>query len=209
MDARQLADGFQRGWTSAGDRVFFAFSFGPFLGFWLRSKRPRTGLPVFAGRGLSSAARMRAIIENDATILCCTPTYALRLGEIGSAGSTRCAQSSLPASPAAVFQARRARIERLWPGARVFDHHGMTEVGPVKFEMPERPGTLCVIEPASSRRSLIPSRNSRCAEVKMANWSSLRSAAQGRRCCAIARNVPEGFCRRHACVRRRDPRPKR
>jgi phenylacetate-CoA ligase len=40
----------------------------------------------------------------------------------------------------------RARLERLWCGARVFDHHGMTEVGPVTYECPAQPGVLHVIE---------------------------------------------------------------
>jgi phenylacetate-CoA ligase len=40
----------------------------------------------------------------------------------------------------------RARLEELWPGAKVFDHHGMTEVGPVTYECPKRPGVLHVLE---------------------------------------------------------------
>ena len=34
----------------------------------------------------------------------------------------------------------------MWGGARVFDHHGMTEVGPVTYECPAQPGRLHVIE---------------------------------------------------------------
>ena len=134
--------------ASAGDRVFFAFSFGPFLGFWTSFEAAaKLGLLCIPGGGLSSEARMRAIIENSATILCCTPTYALRLGEIGSAGS-RVRTIIVAGEPGGSIPSTRAQIERLWPGARVFDHHGMTEVGPVSYECPERPGTLCVIEPS-------------------------------------------------------------
>src|SRR5262249_44062081 len=39
----------------------------------------------------------------------------------------------------------RARIEAAW-GARVFDHSGMTEVGPLGIECPEAPGGLHLIE---------------------------------------------------------------
>jgi phenylacetate-CoA ligase len=39
-------------------------------------------------------------------------------------------------------------LEELWPGAKVFDHHGMTEVGPVTYECPQRPGILHVLESA-------------------------------------------------------------
>jgi phenylacetate-CoA ligase len=42
----------------------------------------------------------------------------------------------------------RARLVELWPGAKVFDHHGMTEVGPVTFQCSVRPGMLHVIESA-------------------------------------------------------------
>jgi phenylacetate-CoA ligase len=41
----------------------------------------------------------------------------------------------------------RARIEKLWD-ARVYDHHGMTEVGPVSYEVTDMPGNLIVIEEA-------------------------------------------------------------
>ena len=132
--------------VSAGDRVFFAFSFGPFLGFWTSFEAAaKLGLLCIPGGGLSSEARMRAIIETSATILCCTPTYALRLGQIGSAGS-QVRTIIVAGEPGGSIPSTRAQIEKLWPGARVFDHHGMTEVGPVTYECAQRPGTLCVIE---------------------------------------------------------------
>jgi phenylacetate-CoA ligase len=37
-------------------------------------------------------------------------------------------------------------LEKAWGGARVFDHHGMTEVGPVTYECPAQPGRLHVME---------------------------------------------------------------
>jgi phenylacetate-CoA ligase len=48
--------------------------------------------------------------------------------------------------PGGSIPATRSRIEELWPGARVVDHHGMTEVGPVTYECPERRGVLHVME---------------------------------------------------------------
>jgi phenylacetate-CoA ligase len=42
----------------------------------------------------------------------------------------------------------RSSIEEAWPGARVVDHHGMTETGPVSYGCPARPGVLHVIESA-------------------------------------------------------------
>jgi len=132
--------------VSEADRAFFAFSFGPFLGFWAAFEAAaKLGLLCIPGGGLGSEGRMRAIVENGATVLCCTPTYALRLGEAGSSGS--CVRTVIVAGePGGSIPGTRAQIEKLWPGARVFDHHGMTEVGPVTYECPGRPGVLCVIE---------------------------------------------------------------
>ena len=137
---------YQAAGARPGDRVFFAFSFGPFLGFWTSFEAAaKLGLLCIPGGGLSSEARMRAIVETSATILCCTPTYALRLGQIGSAGS-QVHRIIVAGEAGGSIPSTRAQIEKLWPGARVFDHHGMTEVGPVSYECAERPGTLCVIE---------------------------------------------------------------
>ena len=50
--------------------------------------------------------------------------------------------------PGGSIPATRAKLESLWPDARIFDHHGMTEVGPVTLECPAKPGVLHVIESA-------------------------------------------------------------
>ena len=41
---------------------------------------------------------------------------------------------------------RAKRISKLWHGARVVDHHGMTEIGPVSYGCPKRPDVLHVME---------------------------------------------------------------
>ena len=43
--------------------------------------------------------------------------------------------------PGGSIAATRERIEQCW-GARVIDHHGLTEVGPISFECWENPGFL-------------------------------------------------------------------
>ncbi len=71
----------------ANDKIYFAFSFGPFIGFWLAfDAAQKLGSLCFPGGGLSSEARLKAILENEITVLCCTPTYALRLAEIARFG---------------------------------------------------------------------------------------------------------------------------
>ncbi len=69
----------------SGDRLFFAFSFGPFLGFWTAfDAASRLGFLCLPGGGMSSAARLRFLLDNQATVVLCTPTYALRLAEVAS-----------------------------------------------------------------------------------------------------------------------------
>ena len=50
--------------------------------------------------------------------------------------------------PGGSIPATRARLEEAWPGAKVFDHHGMTEVGPVTYQCPAQAGVLHVLEEA-------------------------------------------------------------
>jgi len=136
------------------DRIFFAFSFGPFLGFWTAFEAAtQLGALAIPGGGMSSAARLRAIFDNRATVLCCTPTYAIRLAEAAVE-----ANIDLSASPVrriivageigGSVPATRDIIEQHWRGARVFDHHGMTEVGPVSYENPSHRGILHIVEEA-------------------------------------------------------------
>ncbi|MBI3414427.1 MAG: AMP-binding protein [Verrucomicrobia bacterium] len=138
--------------VTRADRIFFAFSFGPFLGFWTAFEAAlKLGCLCLPGGGLGSAARLRAMIENEATVLCCTPTYAIRLAEVAreekiDPTTLRIKKIIVAGEPGGSVPAVRARIEQLWPGARVWDHHGMTEVGPVTYECPARPGVLHVIE---------------------------------------------------------------
>ena len=140
--------------TSHSDTVFFAFSFGPFLGFWAAFESAlRLGCLCLPGGGQSSVARLRAILDQNVTVLCCTPTYALHLGEVAAREKLDLRHSKVKAlvvagEPGGSVPATRRQLEELWPHARVFDHHGMTEIGPVTFECPARPGVLHVMESA-------------------------------------------------------------
>lgn len=144
------AEVFRAAGVTAGDRAFFAFSFGPFLGFWLAFEAAqRLGCLCFAGGGMGSALRARVLLENECTVLCGTPTYALHLAEVARAegfdlSRSRVRRIIVAGEPGGSLPATRARLTEAWPGAQVFDHHGMTEVGPVTCEVPGRPGTLAV-----------------------------------------------------------------
>jgi len=136
------------------DRVFFAFSFGPFLGFWVSYQAAREmGMMVLPGGGMSTKARLMAILENDVSVVCCTPTYAIRMGQVAAEEGIDLSQSKVKriivaGEPGGSVPSVRDQIQRQWVGARVFDHHGMTEVGPVSYENPDLPGLLHIIEEA-------------------------------------------------------------
>ena len=154
--------------VDSGDRIFFPFSFGPFLGFWTAFEAGcQIGTHCIPAGGMSSQARLSMIETLQPTIVCCTPTYALRLLEV--AGDMRGGVPDLSGTsvralivagePGGSIPSTRQRIEQGW-GCRVLDHHGLTEVGPISFECWDAPGALhlneaeyiCeVLDPGSDR----------------------------------------------------------
>lgn len=148
----------------ASDRLFFAFSFAPFIGFWSAfDAAVRMGAMAIPGGGMSSAQRLEALAANDATVLVCTPTYALHLAgaarDEGMDPAATAVRATIHAGePGASLPATRARIELAW-GARCFDHAGATEVGAWGFECEEQDGLhlnedefLCeILEPNTDR----------------------------------------------------------
>lgn len=135
--------------VAPGDRVFFPFSFGPFLGFWAAfDAGSQIGFHCVPGGGMSSQLRLATIDAIGATVVCCTPTYALRMAEVaaGERPDRPLAESTVrvlivAGEPGGSIPATRGRIEQSW-GARVIDHYGLTEVGPVSFECWDAPGFL-------------------------------------------------------------------
>lgn len=138
--------------VEARDRVFVAFSFGPFLGLWLAYEAAsRMGCLSIPGGAMTSVTRLRIIMGNEVSVLACTPTYAIHLGEVAASEGLDLAEATVRTiivggEPGGSVPATRSRIESLWPTARVFDHHGMTEVGPVTYQCSDRPGVLHVNE---------------------------------------------------------------
>lgn len=142
------------------DRVFFPFSFGPFLGFWTAFEAAaQLGCLVLPGGGLTSNARLRVLADNQSTVVCCTPTYAIRLGEIAGEAkiAVDCVRKVIVAGePGGSIPGVRRRISELWAGAEVLDHHGMTEIGPVSYPNPAVPGLLHIFEPSYLAEVLDP-----------------------------------------------------
>ncbi len=143
---------FEAAGVTRRDRICFAFSFGPFIGFWLAFEASaRLGCLCLPAGGMSTSARLRFMMEHRPGVLFCTPTYALRLAEIAKEERLDLARAAVrllivAGEPGGSVPALRAKMESAWPGARVFDHHGMTEVGPVSYECPARAGRLHIIE---------------------------------------------------------------
>jgi phenylacetate-CoA ligase len=135
--------------VTPADRLLFAFSFGPFLGFWTAfDAASRMGCLCLASGGLSSGARLRMLLDNRATVILCTPTYALHLAQFAQEQGVklegvRCL--IVAGEPGGSIPATRARIEQAW-NARVYDHSGMTEVGPMAIECSANPGGLHILE---------------------------------------------------------------
>lgn len=148
----------------ASDRIFFAFSFAPFIGFWTAfDAAVRMGAMAIPGGGMSSVQRLEALAANEATVLVCTPTYALHLAGVarhqGLDPAATAVRTTIHAGePGASLPATRARIEQAW-GARCFDHAGATEVGAWGFECGQQDGLhlnedefLCeILEPGTDR----------------------------------------------------------
>jgi len=143
---------YRAGGLVPGDRIYFAFSFGPFLGFWTAfDAAAKCGFLGIPGGGLGSAARVRAMIQHQANVLCCTPTYALHLAQAAKEEDIDLRQAAVKKiivageTGGSVPEVRR-RITEAWHGAQVLDHYGMTEIGPTAYQTPERSDLLHIIE---------------------------------------------------------------
>jgi len=127
------------------DRIFFAFSFGPFIGFWSAYEGAhQIGALSIPGGGMSSYQRINAILTHDVTVLVCTPTYALHLAEVAEEQGIDIRNSNVritiqAGEPGASLPGTKARIEEAW-GARCYDHAGATEVGAWGFECQSQHG---------------------------------------------------------------------
>jgi phenylacetate-CoA ligase len=170
LDTQESWEWWARCWgfvlTGAGvrrdDRAFFPFSFGLFVGFWAGFEGARAlGALAIPGGGQDSLTRLAAMQTLGATVLVCTPSYALHLLQVAREHGID--PAALPVrvtvhagEPGAGIPAVRARIEAGW-GARAYDHAGMTEMGAYGFECQAQAGLHVneaefiaeVIDPAS------------------------------------------------------------
>ena len=143
---------FQAAGVHSDDRIFFAFSFGPFIGFWSGWEGARKiGALAISGGGQSTSQRIKAIVDYRVTVVVCTPTYALHMvAEARKAGIDLAGQSDVrtlvvAGEPGANIPSTKKKIEEAW-GAKCYDHSGATEVGPYGFECEPQPGGVHINE---------------------------------------------------------------
>ena len=136
---------YQAAGVTRADIVFLAFGFGPFIGFWSAYEgAKRLGALTVPGGGMDSLQRLRAIQEIDATVLVCTPSYALHLAEVAQEHGLNMRLSNVritihAGEPGASIPSTRDRIQNAW-SARTYDHAGMTEMGAFGFACAEQQG---------------------------------------------------------------------
>jgi len=132
---------------TASDVVFCAFSFGPYLSHWAAiSGAWHIGALAISGGGMSSEQRLRALLDNDCTVLVCTPTYALHLAEVAKSLGIDLRSSPVRASihagePGASLPNVKRLIEESW-GSTCFDHAGATEAGAWAFDCQAQSGAI-------------------------------------------------------------------
>ncbi len=134
------------------DRVFFAFSYGTFVGFWgAHYACEKIGCLVLPGGNMTTEARVRQILDMNATVVCSTPTYALRMAQEAHALGIDLRNGPvqriiLSGEPAGSIPATKKLIEEQW-GAKAGDTAGMTELGTIMmFECEQQPGGAHIIE---------------------------------------------------------------
>jgi phenylacetate-CoA ligase len=118
----------------ADDVVALAYSFGPYIQFWASYEGAgAVGATAVALGGMDSIQRLETISEYGATMLLCTPSYAVHLAKVAAQNDLCDALGSVQkilctGEPGASLPAVRGEIESLWD-ARCFDHAGLSEVG--------------------------------------------------------------------------------
>jgi phenylacetate-CoA ligase len=155
LDTEESWQWWQRSWgyvyraagVTSDDVVFCAFSFGPYLSHWAAiSGAWHIGAMCMSGGGMNSEQRLQSIVDNRATVIVCTPTYALHLAE-----AARELEIDLRAiavrvgihagEPGASLPNVKRAIEDAW-GMTCFDHAGATEAGAWAFDCEAQTGAI-------------------------------------------------------------------
>lgn len=125
-----------------GDSIYVAFPFGTFMAFWAAYYDAlHLGAKVITAGGLDTAARVRQIIDLKPTVLLATPTYALRLAEVGREMGFDMTKTSIKyvttaGEAGSVIPYIKTSLEKAW-GAKAMDLYGISELwGSTNWQCP-------------------------------------------------------------------------
>lgn len=120
------------------DIFFFPFAFGPHAAYWgLFEGAWQIGSMTIPGGGWDTLQRLESILQNRATVLACTPTYALRLAEVAEEKNIDIRNSAVRiivdgGEPGASIPVIKRKIESVWD-AKFYDYIGSTETSAHSF----------------------------------------------------------------------------
>ncbi|MEE8436149.1 MAG: phenylacetate--CoA ligase family protein, partial [bacterium] len=123
----------------SSDVLYVPFNYGLFVAWWgFQAALEKEGVMIVPGGGQSSEHRVRNIIDWNATVVCCTPSYTLFLAESAKKMGLSLADSPVrivvtAGEPGASVPATRKAIEEMW-GAKCYDDVGSTEITNFGYE---------------------------------------------------------------------------
>lgn len=128
------------------DVLFVPFNYGLYIAWWgFQSSMEKAGLTIIPGGGLSSKARLQALLDWGATVICGTPSYLLYLAEMARKNNIDLAESSIrkmvaAGEPGASILTTKKALDSQW-GAECFDDIGSTEISNFGYECIKHRGT--------------------------------------------------------------------
>jgi phenylacetate-CoA ligase len=134
------------------DTVFVAFGYSTFIGFWgLHYACEKMGCLTLPGGAMTTDQRVKQLHDMGATVVCSTPTYALRMAQEAKSLGIDLASGPvkrliLSGEPAGSIPATKKLIEEQG-GAKAGDTAGMSALGTIMmFECEQQPGGTHIIE---------------------------------------------------------------
>jgi len=118
-----------------GGTVFPMGGFGPHVWLWgVLYALTRMGIAAIPGGGMDAGARATVIERFKPSIIACTPSYALYLGQVMKDMGSDPGKSAVKilftaGEPALAVEQTRQRLEDLW-GCRLVEFYGCTEASP-------------------------------------------------------------------------------
>ncbi len=116
-----------------GDVVMIAFGYGSFIGFWgAHYAFEKIGCRVHPTGSMDTKTRIQMILDLGITVLCCTPSYAIRILHVASEGGIDLAARSrlnmivVAGEPGASIKSTKEVIEKGF-NAHLGDFMGTTE----------------------------------------------------------------------------------